>query len=140
MINPISVHLSLQDLRDRKLRQVSSDNERTNRKRIAHSFKDGELVYLHNDVMNRSKLHPVYLGPYKIDKVNPNGTVVLQRETALETVNIRKLLPAGEVPAGRMSQSNKIIDNCPRIVLYCSREQRSHCSLVNESSSKMLIL
>ena len=77
----------------RKVLQAQLDNARENASRIAHSYAVGDLVLIQLNKRILPKLACPTEGPYRIIKVNLNGTVVIQRGTYAETINIRRLLP-----------------------------------------------
>ena len=78
-------------IKERKQKMIDYNNARENKKRIAHTYHVNDKVLLKNH--RASKYESSYLGPYAITKVNDNGTVQLQMEHVLDTVNIRRLKP-----------------------------------------------
>ena len=76
-----------------KLRQAQIDNARENKSRIAHSYAVGDLVLIQLNKRTLPKLACPTEGPYRVIKVHLNGTVVIQRGSYAETINIRRLLP-----------------------------------------------
>jgi hypothetical protein len=77
----------------RKVHQAQIDNARENQSRIAHSYAVGDLVLIQLNKRTPPKLDCPTEGPYRIIKVQMNGTVIIQRGTYAETINIRRLLP-----------------------------------------------
>jgi transposase InsO family protein len=77
----------------RKLRQTQIDNARENQSRIAHIYAVGDLVLIQLNRRLLPKLARPTDGPYRVVKVNFNGTVVIQRGSYAETINIRRLSP-----------------------------------------------
>jgi hypothetical protein len=77
----------------RKLRQAQIDNARENNSRIDHSYAVGDLVLILLNKRPMPKLARPTEGPYRVIKVNFNGTVVIQRGSYAETINIRCLTP-----------------------------------------------
>jgi hypothetical protein len=77
----------------RKLRQTQLDNARENASRIPHLYVTGDLVLIQLNRRNLPKLARPTEGPYRIVRVHSNGTVVIQRGSYCETINIRRLKP-----------------------------------------------
>ena len=80
---------------EKKVRQMTKDNERENAKRIPHDYKIGNLVLIRRDIGGEqlSKLDRPTSGPYQIVWVHVNGTVTLQRNGFHRKINIRRILP-----------------------------------------------
>ena len=94
MIFDFSVRADWEAIEKRRLRIAERNNARENSKRRPHEYKIGEKILLANDGENKRKVgDPAFLGPYKIERVNKNGTVKINRERYLETVNIRRIKP-----------------------------------------------
>jgi hypothetical protein len=64
-------------IRERKQRAINYNNIRENAKRISHKYKEGDLVLYRNDFLAKFSEDP-YDGPYRIVKVNTNGTYALK--------------------------------------------------------------
>jgi len=47
-----------------------------------------------NNDPRRAKLAPTYTGPYEVDAVRSNGTIVVKKKRYLETLHIHRLRPA----------------------------------------------
>ena len=63
--------------------------------RVAHDYKINEKVHLFDNDIKRKLA--VKTGPFKIVKVNNNGTVTIQKTPLVtETVNLRRLHPVFE--------------------------------------------
>jgi transposase InsO family protein len=77
----------------RKLRQAQLDNARENQSRIAHHYAVGDLVLVLLNKRTLPKLACPTDGPFRIVKVHHNGTVIIQRGSYAETINIRRLTP-----------------------------------------------
>jgi hypothetical protein len=70
------------------------DLKRANSSRIEHTYNVNDFVYLKNET-RKSKLDPLFIGPYKITKVNSKtNTVILEQGNLSVTVNIRKIKPS----------------------------------------------
>ena len=85
---------------------------------MAHSYKKGDPVLLLRGTEN--KYEAPYQGPYKITKVNDNGTVCLKIGAVEEVINLRRLTPyipanapdhGGEcsMPLCRKGKSTKLV-------------------------------
>ena len=81
------------NIAERKLKQVQIDNAKENDKRVEYKYSVGEMVYLLKDHKNLAKMKRPTLGPFKIVHIRNNGTVILDRGSYCETVNIRRLRP-----------------------------------------------
>ena len=81
------------NIMDRRKASMLKDNLRENAKRISHDYKINDRVYVTSfDV--KQKLHSKE-GPYTINQVFTNGTVLIQRSPLVEErINIRRLFPA----------------------------------------------
>jgi Integrase zinc binding domain/Integrase core domain len=75
-----------------KLRQTKIDNARENQSCIAHTYA-GDLVLIQLNKRILPKLASPTDGPHRVVKVNFNGTVVIQRGSYVETINICRLTP-----------------------------------------------
>ena len=69
-----------QHIKPRKQHIINKNNARENSKRIPHEYKNNDKVLI--DIRYKTKgkyaMNP-YKGPYKIIKVDNNGTVAVQR-------------------------------------------------------------
>ena len=84
-------------IQDRKQKIINQNNKKENSNRVPYSYQANQLVML--DVTGTTKAKYAqnpYKGPYKVLKVNDNGTVVLQMGPLINTVNIRKIKPFKE--------------------------------------------
>ena len=79
-------------IRQRKQELINQNNQRENNKRIPHHYKVGDKVLYRIDTLSKYSENP-YEGPYKIVKVNTNGTVRLKMDAVTDTVNIRLIKP-----------------------------------------------
>ena len=77
----------------RKQQRIDENAKRINKKRIDHhDYQVGDMVKLR--VEDPTKLENRFKGPYWIQQVNTNGTVLLQTRPGITTpINIRKLEP-----------------------------------------------
>ena len=78
-------------IRQNKQKMIEKNNKAENAKRVAHSYKKGDPVLLLRGTEN--KYEAPYQGPYKIIKVNDNGTVCLKIGAVEEVINLRRLTP-----------------------------------------------
>ena len=72
---------------------------RENATRLSHNYRVGERVLIIMDASERRsqrKIGEVTKGPYMILKINPNGTVEIQRDNYRETISIRRIKPFRE--------------------------------------------
>ena len=83
-----------QAIKERKQKLINKNNERENKKRIKHTYQvDEKVLLIRHDAR---KYERPYDGPYRVKKVNTNGTLLIERGKILETVNIRRLKPFKE--------------------------------------------
>jgi protein associated with RNAse G/E len=82
-------------IRDHKQRAIQINNCWENAKRTPYDYKVGEKVLYRNDDMSKYG-RDSYEGPYKIVRVNTNGTVQLRMGHFTDTVNIRLIKPYRE--------------------------------------------
>lgn len=84
-----------------KTRQLKIDERllRANAKRLFKDYKVGDRVYALTD--RKSKVQPVYKGPFEVETVHTNGTVTIRRGPNIrERINIRQLKPVKKVRFG----------------------------------------
>jgi len=84
-------------IQDRKQQMINYNNKRENRKRIPHTYSTGDKVLLDVRGVTKSKYgsNP-FEGPYVVQGVNDNGTVILKMGSIIDTVNIRNVKPYRE--------------------------------------------
>ena len=82
-------------IRERKQKVIKENNKRENAKRIAHKYHRNDKVLFRRQEQAKYGQDP-WEGPYKITKVNNNGTVHLKKGAVYETVNIRLIKPYNE--------------------------------------------
>ena len=83
------------NIKQQKQKMIHKNNEQENKSRIPHTYHRGEKVLFKEVETNKYGNNP-YSGPYKIRKVNKNGTVMIKMDKVLETVNIRLIKPFKE--------------------------------------------
>ena len=79
---------------ERKQSLIYYNNKHENRKHIKHQYRFNDRVLL--DVTGTTKVKyakNLYEGPYRVQQVNDNSTVVLLVGSVLDTVNIRNIKP-----------------------------------------------
>ena len=76
MVLNIPFHTDLIMLRDKRQQKIDAWFVHANARRTHYDFQPGMKVYVLTDC--KSKLDPVYQGPYKVVRVHTNGTVTLQ--------------------------------------------------------------
>ena len=91
MIFNIEHQANWEFIRQKKQALIAKNNKAENAKRIPHTYVQGDKVMLRTGTEN--KYEQPYSGPHKIEKVNTNGTVILNMGTVTDTVNIRRLDP-----------------------------------------------
>ena len=84
-------------IRERKQRLIRENNRRENAKRKKYTYTAGEKVLIRTDWNKAPKYgEDPYDGPYRIIRVNDNGTVRLKMGAVTDTVNIRLIKPYRE--------------------------------------------
>ena len=78
-------------IKAQKQQLIHKNNQIENSKCIPYTYRVGDLVMLENHRAN--KYEQPYKGPYMIHRVNTNGTVHLQMDSVMDTVNIRHIHP-----------------------------------------------
>ena len=80
-------------IKSNKQKLIKLNNERENRNRREHEYNVNDKV-LCEGPPNKSKFGPaIWEGPFKIIKVNDNGTVRLRKGIVTETVHLRRIKP-----------------------------------------------
>ena len=92
MILPIAFQADWAKITQQKQDVINASNRKENRKRHAHNYKIGDRVLLEKPGILRKMSIP-RKGPYKVEKVSANGTVVINKGTFTHRVNIRRLTP-----------------------------------------------
>ena len=78
-------------IRQRKQELINKNNQRENSKRIPHEYRVEDQVLLRQRTEN--KMEAPYCGPYRILRVNDNGTVQMKVKAIIATFNIRNIKP-----------------------------------------------
>jgi len=79
-------------IRERKQKLIRENNRRENAKRIRHTYKVDDKVLLKREDKAKYRQNP-WEGPYKVVKVNNNGSVRIRKGAVTDTFNIRQLKP-----------------------------------------------
>ncbi len=81
-------------IKQRKQKIIDYNNSRENRNRVEHQYHVNDKVLLAADekTLAKYRINP-YEGPYKVLRVNDNGTVVLRMGSIIDTVSIRNIKP-----------------------------------------------
>ena len=92
MLLPIKFKADWALITQRKQEVINESNRRENAKRLAHTYSVGDKVLLEKPGILRKMSIP-RRGPYIVQKVSENGTVVINKGTFTHRVNIRRLTP-----------------------------------------------
>jgi transposase InsO family protein len=92
MLLPIKFKANWAEIKARRQDEMRRNNERENKSRKAHEYKVGDKILL-TDSRKRSKLAPPREGPYQVERVFTNGTLLIRRGAISERVNIRRVTP-----------------------------------------------
>ena len=95
MLLPIKFQADWALIEKQKQLSINKSNKRENSKRIAHAYQVGDKVLLQNTGILR-KLATPYSGPYEVQEVFTNGTMVINKGAVLQRVNIRRVVPYHE--------------------------------------------
>ena len=92
MFMDVQLLIDLDSIRGRKQQRIDDNARRNNKKRIDYNYRVGDMVK--RRVEDPTKLEDRFKGPYRIQQVNANGTVLLQTRPGITTpINIRKIEP-----------------------------------------------
>ena len=95
MILNILLIVDFELLRQRRQALIDRNLLRANAKRIDHDYQPGERAL--KLATDNKKLDPTTLGPFTIERVHTNGTVVLRlNDHVTECINIRRIKPYRE--------------------------------------------
>jgi transposase InsO family protein len=92
MLLPIKFKANWAEIRARRQEEIRRNNERENKGRKIHDYKVGDQILL-TDSRKKSKLSPPREGPYQVERVYTNGTLLIRRGAVSERVNIRRVNP-----------------------------------------------
>ena len=92
MLLPVKFEANWAQLKMKRQQEMLRNNERENKSRIPHEYKVGDLVTLNKPGIFR-KMSTPKLGPYAIERVYSNGTVLIRKGPVAERVNIRRCHP-----------------------------------------------
>jgi hypothetical protein len=95
-IHNIRFEADWQYIKARQQRVICRNNERENAQRTPHTYLPGQRVMISQHQECKYGI-PKYKGPYTVDSVNDNGTLLLSvpkgNGTVYETWNIRNIHP-----------------------------------------------
>ena len=69
-----------------KQQRIRNDHIRENAKRLPYTDKVGDRVLVSTDALDKYSTTP-YEGPYKVIKVNDNGTLRVKMGAVIDTIN-----------------------------------------------------
>ena len=82
-------------IRNRKQKRIDENNRRENANRKEHKYSVGDQILIKTDP-TRKYGQNAYKGPYRIIRVNDNGTLRYQNGRIQDIVNIRNATPYHE--------------------------------------------
>ena len=92
MILNQTVQVNWETIRNQRERKAVQDNARENTTRKEYEYKEGQKCWIVKNRFERNrKLDKPAEGPFEIVQVYRNGTVKLNRNGYMETINIRRL-------------------------------------------------
>jgi hypothetical protein len=81
-----------QAIKERKQKIINKNNIRENSRQKPHRYLRGDKVLLETPNPSKAKFNEnPYQGPYKVQQVYDNGTVLLDTGRYYETINIRNI-------------------------------------------------
>jgi hypothetical protein len=92
MLLPIKFKANWAEIKARRQDEIRRNNERENKSRKDHNYNVGDQILL-TDSRKRSKLAPPREGPYLVERVFTNGTILIRRGAISDRVNIRRVIP-----------------------------------------------
>jgi hypothetical protein len=92
MLLPIKFKANWAEIKARRQDEIRHNNERENKGRKDHNYEFGDQILL-TDSQKRSKLALPREGPYLVERVFTNGTILIQRGAISDRVNIRRVTP-----------------------------------------------
>lgn len=92
MIFDLSFKVKWRDIMDNRKKRLLTNNESENRLRIDHTYREGDLVLINRDILQR-KFLPKRDGPFTIKKVYSNGLCKVQKGAVAQKLSIRRLVP-----------------------------------------------
>jgi hypothetical protein len=95
MILPMQFNYDWANVQMRRQQEMARNNRKENKSRIPHEYKAGDQVLLFKPGVLR-KLSIPKLGPFTIERVFNNGTVLVRKGPVTERVNIRRCQPYHE--------------------------------------------
>ena len=115
MIVQFNIHTNWNQIAAIRRKEVLRNNARENASRSKHEYKIGDLILIIVNAFERRGLckigDPITKGPFKITKVNKNGTIYIDREKFEETISIRRVKPfIQETSNNKEERSEKNID------------------------------
>ena len=74
-----------------KQKRIDANNKKENKSRVSHQYMVGDQVLIR--ARKNTKHDQEYKGPYRLTKVNTNGTVKFQKGIINDVINIRRIKP-----------------------------------------------
>ena len=88
----IEFHADWESIRARKQQRINKNNAAENAKRLEHTYHINDKILIKND-HSRKYGKNAYSGPYRVTRVNDNGTLRYRRGNIEDTINIRNVTP-----------------------------------------------
>ena len=92
MILPVTFKADWAAIALRKQQRINDSNNKENKKRKEHEYREGDQVLLERPGKLR-KLSTPRQGPYQVVSVSTNGTCSIRKGAVVQRVNIRRLTP-----------------------------------------------
>ena len=92
MLLPMTFEANWTRIQQNRQKEINRNNDRENKSRIDHVYSIGDKVLLTKPGILR-KMSTPQQGPYKVEQVFTNGTIIIRRGPVSERVNIRRVQP-----------------------------------------------
>jgi hypothetical protein len=92
MLLPTKFKANWAEMKARRQDKIRCNNEQENKGQKDHNYKVGDQILL-TDSQKRSKLAPPRKGPYLVERVFTNGTILIRRGAISDRVNIPCITP-----------------------------------------------
>ena len=96
MLLNIPVKVDWKEIKNNKQKEINRNNSKENKNRIPHDYHVGEKVLIRKRTQSKYGECPCWERPYRITRINDNGTVRIQKGIIHEIVNMRLVKPFQE--------------------------------------------
>ena len=145
MALPVDYETNWDEITKRKQKRTNESNDRESKKRIGHTFEVGGKVLLSRPGIKLRKLSQPRKGPYRILKVNGNGSLKIQlRPCVTDVVNTRRVHPFFEKwPSTFCKLGSKATMEAGAVMLPClgiPLMESPRCAPPNKGTSPLCLI